>query len=119
MSMNRTVKKKDVQIDGLYVAKISGKLTVVKIVNRLYPPDDRELKKVVGWNAINLWTGKIVRIKSAQKLRLDLSWGSMFAGAIYSTYQSGRYKVEEPKFAKIGLPALDLLLQATNKSEEQ
>src|SRR5438045_7505229 len=71
MSMRRDIRKKDVQIDGLYVAKISGKLTVVKIVGEVHRVADGKFSH---WQADNLWTGHRVAIKSAQKLRLDLSY---------------------------------------------
>ena len=55
--------KKDVRIGGVYVAKISDKLTTVKI---------DEASRFGGWQATNLATGRSVRIKSAQKLRREV-----------------------------------------------
>jgi hypothetical protein len=52
--------KKDVEVGGSYVAKISGRLTVVKLSGE---------SRFGGWDAVNLRTNKAVRIKSAQKLR--------------------------------------------------
>lgn len=52
--------KKQVSIGSVYVAKISNKLTCVRI--------DTE-SQYGGWNATNLETGRKVRIKTAGKLR--------------------------------------------------
>ena len=55
-----TVKKSDVKVGGEYVAKVSDKLTTVKITGE---------SRHGGWDAKNVKTGKEVRIKSAQRLR--------------------------------------------------
>jgi hypothetical protein len=56
------MKAKDVRIGGVYVAKISGKLTRVRMMGTcMYG----------GWNAKNLETGRLVRIKTAAKLRYE------------------------------------------------
>jgi hypothetical protein len=54
------MKKADVQIGGTYVAKVSGNLVTVRI--------DRE-SPYGGWDAVNLSTGRSVRIRSAARLR--------------------------------------------------
>ncbi len=54
------MKKDEVKIGGLYVAKVSDKLTTVRI-------DSTNSRG--GWNATNTATGKRIRIKSAQRLR--------------------------------------------------
>src|SRR5208282_6426580 len=54
------VKKADVVIGQKYVAKISGKLTVVRL--------DRHATQG-GWYATNVSTGRPVRIRTAAKLR--------------------------------------------------
>lgn len=54
------MKKNEVQIGGLYTAKVSNRLTTVRI--------ERE-NPYGGWDAINTTTGKPVRIKTAQRLR--------------------------------------------------
>lgn len=54
------MKKADVKIGGKYTAKVSDKLTTVRI--------DAE-NAHGGWDATNVATGKKVRIKSAQRLR--------------------------------------------------
>lgn len=54
------MKKQDVKIGGKYVAKVSDKLTTVQI---------RGESRLGGWDAVNVETGRAVRIKSAQRLR--------------------------------------------------
>ena len=55
--------KRDVVVGKKYIAKISNKLTVVRI--------DRE-SPYGGWNATNTVTGREVRIRSAGKLRAEV-----------------------------------------------
>jgi hypothetical protein len=57
---DETMKKEDVHIGKQYTAKVTHKLVVVEILNE--NPNG-------GWDAKNLSTGKMVRIKSAQRLR--------------------------------------------------
>jgi len=54
------MKKAEVEIGGKYWARVSGKITVVKINCVGYRK---------GWNATNMSTGCEVHIKSAQRLR--------------------------------------------------
>jgi len=54
------MKKSEVQVGGVYTAKVSDKIVEVRI--------DGE-NRHGGWNATNLATGRKVRIKSAQRLR--------------------------------------------------
>jgi len=58
------MKKDRVQIGRTFVAKVSGKLATVRI--------DAE-SRFGGWNATNIATGRKVRIKSAQRLRREVS----------------------------------------------
>lgn len=54
------MKKAQITIGGRYVAKVSGGLTIVRILSEsLYG----------GWDARNEVTGRAVRIKTAQRLR--------------------------------------------------
>ena len=54
------MKAKDVQIKGVYLAKVSGSLAKVRI-DRVSP--------FGGWDGTNLETGRSVRIRTAQRLR--------------------------------------------------
>ena len=54
------MKKSEIEIGGTYVAKVSGRLTTVRIVNE---------SQHGGWNAINTATKHAVRIRSAARLR--------------------------------------------------
>jgi len=54
------MKKAEIEIGGVYVAKVSGRLVTVRI--------DGE-SPYGGWNATNLATRRDVRIRSAARLR--------------------------------------------------
>ena len=54
------MKKYDVEIAGMYTAKVSGAIQTVRII-RANPAG--------GWDATNVRTGRAVRIRSAQRLR--------------------------------------------------
>ncbi len=54
------MKKNEVKVGHVYVAKVSGKLVPVRIDS---------VHSLGGWNATNTKTGKRVRIRSAQRLR--------------------------------------------------
>mgnify|MGYP005850026351 CR=1 FL=1 len=57
------MKKHEVRLGGLYVAKVSGTLTRVRL--------ERE-SRYGGWEAVNLATGRPVRIRSAARLRWEV-----------------------------------------------
>ena len=54
------MKKKDVAIGGVYIAKVSGKLAKVRVTSE---------SRFGGWDAVNLDTKRQVRIRGAQRLR--------------------------------------------------
>lgn len=54
------MKKAEIEIGGKYIAKVSGKLTTVRINSKGHDK---------GWWATNLATDRTVRILSAQRLR--------------------------------------------------
>ena len=54
------MRKRDVQVGGRYLAKVSGQVVIVRI--------KRELP-TGGWVALNQSTGRTIRIYSAQRLR--------------------------------------------------
>jgi hypothetical protein len=56
------MKKAQIKIGGKYIAKISDKLTTVKIIGVCVHG---------GWNGINVQTGRMVRIRTAAKLRAE------------------------------------------------
>jgi len=59
--MNRgATKKQDVQIGSTYIAKVSGMLVTVRITGT---------SPYGGWYAVNLATGRQIRIRSAARLR--------------------------------------------------
>lgn len=66
--------KSEVKIGSTYVAKINGHLTKVQIkeatIRRGYGPGRKDMTH---WLAINLATGREVRIKSAVKLQREVT----------------------------------------------
>ncbi len=62
------MKRDEVQIGKVYTAKVTDKLVPVRI--------DGE-NRYGGWDAVNLATGKKVRIKSAQRLRGEAAGGNV------------------------------------------
>jgi hypothetical protein len=54
------MKKHEIEIGGVYVAKVSGRIAEVRI--------DRE-SPYGGWDATNLATCRAIRIRSAARLR--------------------------------------------------
>jgi len=64
------MKKDEVEVGGVYAAKVSDKLVPVRIESE--SPHG-------GWNGTNLRTGKTVRIKSAQRLRGAVAEGAQDA----------------------------------------
>jgi hypothetical protein len=78
------MKKAEVEIGGQYRAKVSGKLTVVRINCAGYHK---------GWNATNMATGREVHIKSAQRLRSP-------AGGKFVITCHGRFLTTEPRWVE-------------------
>ena len=62
------MKKRDVEIVSHYVAKISGRLTVVRVYDE---------SPYGGWDATNVATGRAVRIRTAAKLRRRATAGEV------------------------------------------
>ena len=56
--------KKDIIVGEHYLAKVSNKLTVVKIFGTVSSG---------GWHAVNEATGKIIRVKTAGRLRRHIA----------------------------------------------
>lgn len=61
------MKKKDVQIGKTYIAKVSNKLVPVKILR------DAPYGFRGGWIALNTTTGREIHVKSAARLRREVS----------------------------------------------
>lgn len=73
------MKRRDVELGGHYVARISGRMAVVRL--------DRESPHG-GWDATNVVTGRSVWIRSAAKLRRP------------SSAEAGKWFAERRAFAK-------------------
>ena len=69
------MKKADVVLGGKYIAKVSGKLAVVRVDTECHHG---------GWWGVNVKTGRSIRIRSAQRLRAP-------AGGKYVITCNGRY----------------------------
>ncbi len=67
------MKTKDVKIGGLYEAKVSGKIQVVRIdsARERWAPDGRSLG--MRWVATNVRTGRTIAIGSPQRLRREVA----------------------------------------------
>jgi hypothetical protein len=59
--------KRDVQVGRVYVAKISNRLVPVQLIQAYRGYNGRTY-----WRALNLATGRTVRINSAAKLRREV-----------------------------------------------
>lgn len=57
------MKKNEVQLGGIYVAKVSGRLVRVRLERQ---------SRYGGWEATNLATGRSVHIRSAARLRWEV-----------------------------------------------
>lgn len=82
------MKKDQIKIGGLYVAKVSDKLVSVRIDNT---------HSAGGWMATNTATGKVVRIKSAQRLRSAAGDGSTSDAPKAMSKPTGRTPSLSPK----------------------
>jgi hypothetical protein len=58
------MKKNEITIGGVYAAKVSGKVVPVRITGE---------NPHGGWDGVNVATKRAVRIKSAQRLRRELT----------------------------------------------
>ncbi len=79
------MKKNDVEIGGLYIAKVSGHLVQVRI-------DDAS--PYGGWHATSIATGRAVRIKSAQRLRARADRGRDAQATAEAEAQNTRLREE-------------------------
>jgi hypothetical protein len=91
------MKKNEVKIGATYAAKVSGKLAPVRITGT---------SGHGGWDAVNLTTKKVVRIKGAQRLRQELR----APAAAAKTAVDSTAKAEAPvaPTANVGGPAANV-----------
>ena len=109
------MKKSDIHIGKHYTAKVTHKLVVVEILSE--NPNG-------GWDAKNLSTGKMVRIKSAQRLR-GFAKGSAVAGRVTTEEPRSNQSAAEPKsthtpqpVANARLSALDAAAKVLTEADE-
>jgi len=96
------MKKSDIQIGKQYTAKGTHKLVVVEILAE---------NPHGGWDAKNLSTGKIVRIKSAQRLR-EFAKGATKSAPVATEEPSPSQPATEPKSTHTPRPVADTRLSA-------
>jgi hypothetical protein len=99
------MKKADIKIGSVYRAKVSDKLTDVRI--------DAE-NPTGGWDATNLATKKKVRIKSAQRLRTPAMTGEEAKAVAAADQENARVR-DQRKASKDGKTASE---RAMTRSEE-
>jgi len=71
------MKKADIEVGAVYLARVSGTLQRVKIARKIETTaynysrysGEAEYRNVTRWEAKNLATGRAILIKSAQRLR--------------------------------------------------
>lgn len=54
------MQKKNIVIGGKYLAKVSGKVVIVKVISEA---------RLGGYNVINLTTGRTIRVRTGARLR--------------------------------------------------
>ncbi len=54
------MQKKDILIGGKYLAKVSGKVVIVKVISE---------SRLGGYQVINLTTGRSIRVRTGARLR--------------------------------------------------
>ena len=99
------MKKNEVKVGHVYVAKVSGQLAPVRIDS---------VHSRGGWNATNTKTGKRVHIRSAQRLRHEVRDGNT----------PGEAKADQPpaasdKAGKADKPAKDTAAKKATKSSSK
>lgn len=102
------MKKADIKIGGVYRAKVSDKLTDVRI--------DAE-NPSGGWDATNLATKKKVRIKSAQRLRAPSMTGAQTKAVAAADQENTRVR-DERNASKDGQTASERAMSSSAKTEK-
>ena len=102
------MKKADIKIGSVYRAKVSDKLTDVRI--------DAENTNG-GWDATNLATKKKVRIKSAQRLRAPAMTGEQAKAVAAADQENARVR-EERTASKDGQTASERAMARTSKTKK-
>ena len=96
------MKKSDIHIGKQYTAKVTHKLVVIEIIGE--NPNG-------GWDAKNLSTGKMVRIKSAQRLR-GFAKGTTTSAPVATEEPVPSQPAIEPKSTHTPQPAPNTRLSA-------
>ena len=102
------MKKSDVHIGAQYTAKVTHKLVVVEILSE---------NPHGGWDAKNLSTGKMVRIKSAQRLR-GFAKGATTSAAVATEEPTPSQPAAELKSTHTAQPVADKRLSALDAATQ-
>lgn len=102
------MKKSDVEIGKQYVAKVSNRLTTVKITG---------VNRHGGWDAVNVDSKKPVRIKSAQRLRYAVD--RKHAKATAAADQENARLRDEREQAPDGMTASERALTNSDKNPDK
>jgi hypothetical protein len=86
------MKRSDVKIGGVYIAKVTNRLVEVRI---------ERVSRYGGWEAVNLRTSKPIRVKSAQRLREAVD-----AKGPRAKNTNGQGRNSEPKTAANAMQAM-------------
>lgn len=103
------MKQNEIKIGGIYVAKVTNKLTEVRITG---------VSQYGGWDAVNTATNKTIRIKSAQRLRREVGVVKPKASpehmkAVHKADQENARLDEERAKADDGMAASERAMAAT------
>lgn len=66
------MKKAEVKIGGHYIANVSGRRTVVRIIEPRSTMKNGSFWSLTGWNAVNLLTGRNIVIGNAMRLQREV-----------------------------------------------
>jgi hypothetical protein len=102
------MKKADVHIGKQYTAKVTHNLVVVEILNE---------NPHGGWDAKNLSTGKMVRIKSAQRLR-GFAKGATTLAPVPKEEPIPSHPATKPKSTHTSKPAQNTRMSALDAAEK-
>ena len=66
------MKKNEIKLGGIYVAKVSGKLTTVRVTDIYARMGYGSSPDALAYTATNLATGRTTTFRSAQKFRVNV-----------------------------------------------
>ncbi|MBL9032099.1 MAG: winged helix-turn-helix domain-containing protein [Phycisphaerae bacterium] len=95
------MKKDEVQVGGVYTAKVGTQVVPVRITSEKWNGD-----KHAGWVATNVTTGRSIRVKSAQRLRREVgdkaTGGNVAAASATATHAEATPPASDATAANVG-----------------